>query len=459
MSTLIGKKLRENEKVNQLISELVKEVEAINSEVSAPRDSDKNFESENKKLLDEIDAGRGRPLFYPYVGTGAGHGAYVETEDGSVKLDLINGIGVNIMGHSNPNVIAATIKGALSDVTIQGNLQPNREYHEMLTRLRKLSSKNTRLKHSWITTCGAMANENALKMCRQKNSPARKIVAMKGAFAGRSTMMAEITDNPAYKQGLPSYNEVLRVDFFDDKNPNSIENSLAQLKEHIKNNPNDISCFMFEPIQGEGGFKIAPKEFFIPLFEECRKHNIAIWADEVQTFARTGELFAIEKIGIADYIDVMTIAKSLQAAATLYTDEYNPQAGLIAGTFAGSSAALAAGNEILRMLEEDNFLGPNGRIEEIHRYITSKLKELGEGSCKGNVSDIRGMGLMVAFTPFDGGKEKMMELLKVLYKNGLIAFGCGHGPYKIRFLIPAIITNPEIDKAIEIVEKSILEMA
>lgn len=71
---------------------------------------------------------RGRPLYHSYMGTGAGRGPYVELEDGSVKLDLINGIGIHIMGHSHPRVMKAAVRGSLSDVIMQGNLQPNNEY-------------------------------------------------------------------------------------------------------------------------------------------------------------------------------------------------------------------------------------------------------------------------------------------------------------------------------------------
>ncbi len=173
---------------------------------------------------------RGRDLFFDYIGTGRGHGPYVELIDGSVKLDFINGIGVNVLGHSHPDVLKASVCGALSDIVMQGNLQPNSEYGEALDKLVEIGSRQSQLKYAWLTTCGAMAGENALKMARQKTNGARKIIAMENAFAGRSTMMAEITDNPAFRQGLPVYNEVLRIPFYDKNDPESSKKALVQMK-------------------------------------------------------------------------------------------------------------------------------------------------------------------------------------------------------------------------------------
>ena len=128
-------------------------------------------------------------------------------------MDLINGIGIFIMGHSHPGLIEAAIQASLLDPMIQGNLQLNRQWIGLSKKLVEVASRKSNLKHCWLTTSGSMANENALKMTRQKNTPARKIITMKEAFAGRTTMMAEISDNPAHKVGLPSYDEVLRVIF------------------------------------------------------------------------------------------------------------------------------------------------------------------------------------------------------------------------------------------------------
>lgn len=454
---LIGQQLSSNQKINQLIQDLTNEVEKNNSHVSGIKASNPEFQENGKKWIDTAGQFRGRPLHYPYVGSGAGRGPYVELEDGSIKLDLINGIGIHLFGHSHPRVIKAALKGAIMDVVTQGNLEPNKEYITYTKKLVELASKKSNLKYAWLATCGTMANENALKLSRQKNSPARMILSFKNAFAGRSTMMAEVTDNPAYKQGLPDYNEVLRIPFFDKKDPQSADKSLRALKEHVEKHGKSISVFGFEPMLGEGGYMPANREFFVPLLEFCKSNGIAIWADEVQTFTRTGELFAFETLDIGNYVDLVTIAKTAQIGATLYTEEYNPKPGLIAGTFSGSSVSMSTGMEMLDMLINEGYLGKGGRIMQIHKTFMDGFEKLGATTCKGKIADASGMGLMIAFTPFEGKKEQVDVFLKKLFANGVIGFPCGKDPMRARFLVPACIQDADIQIALDAIEKTLQE--
>lgn len=453
---LTGHKIAHSPTLQKMIETMAQEVTKINHEIDGVRGPRPECADKFKSMLDQIAVLRGRPLHYPFIGTGSGRGPFVELEDGSVKIDLINGIGIHLFGHSHPRVIAAAVRGALSDIVMQGNLEPNTEYVKMTKRLVELAGRKSRLKHSWFASCGTMANENALKMARQKKSPARMVIAFKNAFAGRSTMMAEVTDNPSFKVGLPDYNEVLRIPFYEKKDPQSGEKTLAALKEHISKHGNNISCFVFEPMLGEGGYQAAPRSFFIPLLEECKKHGIAIWADEVQTFTRTGELFAFETLDIGSYIDLCTIAKTAQLGATLYTEEFNPKPGLIAGTFSGSTVSMTTGMEMIEMLME-GYLGPQGRIQKIHQRFIDGFNRLNESTCKGKVQDAGGMGLMIAFTPFEGKKEQVDSFMKKLFVNGVIAFTCGKDPLRARMLVPACIQDQEIDLALKLIEKTILE--
>jgi acetylornithine/N-succinyldiaminopimelate aminotransferase len=267
-----------------------------------------------------------------------------------------------------------------------------------------------------------------------------------------------MTDNPAYRVGLPEYHEMLRIPFYDKRDPQSGEKTLRLMKDHAAKHEKNISVFSFEPMLGEGGYQAAPREFFLPLLDFCKEQKIAIWADEVQTFSRTGELFAFETLDIGQYVDLCTIAKTAQVGVTLYTEEYNPQPGLIAGTFSGASAALTAGLEIFNILQE-GYLGPQGRIVQIHQKFVAMLNELNETTCKGKLTDAGGRGLMVAVTPYEGKKEQVDALLKRLFANGMVAFSCGKDPVRVRFLIPAIIQDSEIEVAKKILEKSILEGA
>jgi acetylornithine/N-succinyldiaminopimelate aminotransferase len=442
------------DKVIELAQNFLKDLEGINK-VKPPVEAQKPRSAE---LAERIDAARGRPLFFHYIGSGRGNGPYVELQDGSVKLDLINGIGIHILGHAHPLVVHNSLEASLSDVVMQGNLQPGMEYLEMTEKLVEVASLGSNIKHAWLCQSGSMANENGLKICRQKMNGARMIISMTKAFAGRTQMMAEVTDNPAYRVGLPTYDEVVRVPFYDKDNPNSIEDSHKALKEIIEKHRGDIGCFIFEPMQGEGGYRSAPREFFVPLLETCKEEGIPIFLDEVQTFCRTGEFFAFQTLCLGEYVDVVSVAKSLQNAATLYTSEFNPEPGLISGTFSGSTVALKTGTAILHHLKSEGYMGPNGKISEIHKMFVGMLNELGETSCKGLISDAGGLGLMVAFTPMEGTKEQMLLAVKKLFENGLMCFGCGSDPYRIRFLLPAILERSHVDEAKSIIEKTFLDL-
>ena len=440
------------------IDSLVKSVISRSEKIETVRGPNEDLVESYEQVVRGTGEVRGRPLMYPYVGSGIGRGPYVQLKDGSVKMDLINGIGIHIMGHSHPEVIRASLEGSLSDIVMQGNLQPNLEYYEYSKKLVSLASRKSRLKYVWLATCGSLANENALKASRQKTSPAKFIIAMEAAFAGRTTMMAEITDNPGFKQGLPNYDEVLRVPFYNKKEQGSSEKALAKLKEHVEKHEGNICTFTFEPMQGEGGYNVAPREFFVPMLEFCKEKGIPVWLDEVQTFSRTGQFFAFETLDIGEYVDLCTIAKTAQNGATFFTEELNPKPGLIAGTFSGSTPALRAGLKILDILDNESYMGPSGKVQEIHEGFISMLNQLNETTCKGLLQDAEGLGLMVAVTPLDGSKEKVTQLLQTLYKNGLITFSCGRKVTRLRFLLPAVMKKEDIELAGKIIEKSILEI-
>ena len=399
-------------------------------------------------MLRQVSKLRGRPLFYPYIGSGVGQGPFVQLSDGSVKLDFTSGIGVHILGHSHPHLIRAGLVGALEDVVMQGHLQANAIYVRLLEKITQIAQRNSNLTQGWFCPSGSMANENALKILRQKKGGVRHILAFEGAFAGRTGLMLEITDSAKAKEGLPSYGDVLRVPF----TPQQPEQALKALKTHWKNKGSQISAFVVEFMQGDGGYHLAPRSFFLPLFQFCRDKEIAIWADEVQTFCRSGEFFAFEKLKLGDYMDVCTIGKSLQLSLTLWTKDYNPKPGLVSGTFASSSSSLHSALAILNFLDQ-GFMGPSGKIEKIHKNWIAHLKKL---ESKGLISNIEGWGLMIGVTPLDGREATVRTLLPALFEKGLIVFSCGKGDNtRLRFLIPAIVEEKHLDQAAHILEQAL----
>jgi len=430
--------------IDQLTTQILKKVSKKNlTGVKAPQKK-QAYEQSLKQIADL----RGRPLFYPYISSGRGQGPYVELLDGSVKLDFVCGIGPHILGHSNPDIIKACLKGAVEDVVMQGHLQVSEVYKELLESLIKIASKRSRLTHAWFCPSGSMANENALKVLRQKHQEARKILAFEKAFAGRTTLMCEITDNPNIKQGLPVYDEVLRVPF----SPKEPSLALKALKSHWEKEKSNIAVFMMELMQGDGGYFIAPRDFFVPLLEFCKSKSIAVWFDEVQTFARSGQMFAFETLGLGDYVDVCTIGKTLNLSASLWTKEYNPKPGLVSGTFSGANSSF---HSALVILDKMKSLIEQGQIEGIAKAWSERLKKLEE---EGLLSNVQGWGLMWGATPKKHSPQEVNELLQKLFHKGLICFSCGQGSVKrLRFLLPAVLEESHLDEASDILKSALTE--
>ena len=382
---------------------------------------------------------RGRENLYPYIGSGQGKGVYVELLDSSIKMDLLSGIGVQILGHSHTKLQKSALRASLSNIVMQGHLLLNSEYLQLSHKLVELAQKKSRLKYVWLSGSGSMANENALKMARQKNRGRRKILTFEHAFAGRTTLMSEITANPKIKEGLPPYNEVLRIPFYDPKQPNK---SLKALKLILKKQAQNIGVFVFEIVLGEGGYKSAPKSFFTALIKECKKHGIFIWADEVQTFLRTGEAFAFEKWGLGHYMDLVTVGKGLQLAGTFFTEELKPKPGLISSTFSATGQALSAGLTLLNILQQQGYMGKHGKIALIEKEFKSLFQELKD---KGLIKNYNVFGLMAAFSLLDPTIKNTKTFLQKLFSEGVIALLCGQeGFARVRFLPPAVIKSQDI---------------
>ncbi|MCY4321787.1 MAG: aminotransferase class III-fold pyridoxal phosphate-dependent enzyme [Bdellovibrionaceae bacterium] len=432
-----------------LIEQLVAQIQDRSKTLTEPKASDDNKKEEYHHFLKSIGNLRGRPLYYPYLSSGLGKGPFVQLLDGSVKLDFICGIGAHILGHSHPELLKSSIEGALEDTVMQGNLMMNKIYLKVLEKLIGIAGKNSGLAHAWFAPSGSMANENALKVIRQKKEGARKILAFERAFAGRSMMMCEITDNPAIKQGLPSYNEVLRVPFC----PDEPDKALKVLKQHWETEKDNIACFIVELMQGDGGYFLAERDFFVPLLDFCKTKGLALWFDEVQTFGRSGEFFAFEKLELGEYVDVCTIGKGFQMSASLWTKEYNPKPGLVSGTFASSSSSFHSALVVLNTLE--SFI-KEGRIKRIHQAWKERLETLEKESL---ISQIEGWGLMWGATPLNSRPDQVSQLLQILFEKGLICFSCGQGDVKrLRFLLPAVVEEKHLDQGISILREGILSL-
>jgi 4-aminobutyrate aminotransferase-like enzyme len=440
-------------------AELLKTIHEASSKVRAIKAGASTPEARAAyaKALQEYTRDRGRDLYYPFLSSGLGSGPFVEMLDGAVKYDMITGIGINFFGHSNPDYMAEMIDGLSQDV-MQGNLEPGHEMAELVKTVLAHVGPNCRLNHGWLMCSGTMVNEVALKAIRQKKAPATKVLAFQDAFHGRSTAMQELTDNPAYRQGQPVYGEVEYLTFYNQRMTldQNVQLTLKQLKEHTTRYPGKFAALLIEPVQGEGGFNFAPREWYVRLFEESKKAGLAIWCDEVQTFGRTGELFAFQKFGLHEYVDVCTIGKLLQSCMVLYTDEFNPKPGLVAGTFAGSTVAIRTARKTVEMLTTGGLLGKEGKIEKLSARFVQNLRKLADGNCKGKIGDVRAVGGMIAFQPFDGTMDQIKPVLMKLFELGVVAFYCGHGPLLIRMLPPLpVMSEDDVDAVCQIIDQAL----
>jgi 4-aminobutyrate aminotransferase-like enzyme len=469
----IGEQFAASPAVAAAVDSLVSELKRHSAKITDVRPPRGELRESYEALLVRAGNVRGKPLLYPYLGSGLGNGALVELADGSVKWDMITGIGVQFFGHSDPDLAAAGVRGSLADVFQHGNLMSDFEAYRFGEVLLAEAKKHSRLKHVYCATSGCMANENAIKVCYQKHNGAPRVIAFKDCFMGRSVTMTQIGDTAAYRQGVPLSTLVDYMPFYDAVaaermgGPNKfIDMAVGRLREYIERYPKQHACFIFELIQGEGGFNTAPREFFVELMKLCKDSNIAVWDDEIQTFGRTERMFAYELLNVGELVDVFCIGKMTQVCATLFTEEYNPQAGLLSGTFTSSAPAFAIGTRVLERLRDGGYYGPGGSNARHHAAFTKQVRALAakhpdwfpKGS---NFTDIvGGTGGMMRFTPFSGVKDKVTKLCKHLFDEGVVAFYCGHGPYHVRMLPPlGVMNESDWPRVFACIEKGMAKMA
>ncbi|MEO0325707.1 MAG: aminotransferase class III-fold pyridoxal phosphate-dependent enzyme [Myxococcota bacterium] len=449
MTSTIGDAIRESPVVRQAIDALVSEVQAKTAGITAVRPANPELASSYEALCEDAAGSRGRPLLYPFLGSGAGRGPYVELADGSVKLDLVTGIGVHFFGHSHPEIIRAQAEAALEDTTKHGNLQSGTAPYAFARKLCDLAGRKSGLSHAFLTTSGAMANEMALKVCLQKHSPADRVIAFKHCFMGRSLTMTSIGDSAGARDGIPITLPVDYMPFWNERGAEKlggktkfIDWSLWQLQQLLSRYPKRHACFIFELVQGEGGFNVAPREYLEELMKLCKANGVAVWDDEIQTFGRTTEMFAFETFDLGEYVDVFCVGKMTQTCAAMFTADYNPRPGLLSGTFTGGTADFRTGRRILEMLEGGGYYGEDGKFAAHHR----RFREHAEGlrsrhpewfpETEYAPELIGGVGGMMRLTPFGGKKEPIVAAAKAIYDEGAVTFWCGHGPFHLRMLPP-----------------------
>lgn len=461
MQELIADGFTRDLKVEESIQNLLEALKNHKSKLTDVKPSQGERQKSYEDFIRDFSQVRGGNLFYPYVGSGIGNGVFVELLDGSVKYDFIIGIGVHLLGHSHSKVVEACLRASLEDSVMFGHLQQNAATARFSKKLlNAANAKGAKFAHCFLSSTGVMADENAFKVAFQKKFPRDRVLAFEKCFMGRTLALSQVTDKPAFRDGLPVNVKVDYVPYFDPSKPaESTDKALYTLKKHLSRYPNQHALMAFELIQGEGGFNQGTREFFVMLMEKLKKNDVAVLVDEVQTFGRTTELFAFQLFGLDALVDLVAVGKASQVCATLFTEEFKPRPGLLSQTFISSASAVAAGEVVLDELLKGNYYGAHGKNQRIFDYISKKLSEVESrhpGLCVGPY----GTGGMVAFTPFGGDQAKVTKFIHALFNNGVMGFVAGSNPTRARFLLPVgAVENRHIDAAIQIVEDTLLEVA
>ena len=382
--------------------------------------------------------------------------------EGRRLIDFASGIAVLNTGHLHPKIQAAV--GAqlsrLSHACFQ--VTPYESYVALAERLNSLMPAAGPHKTLFLTT-GAEAVENAIKIARY-HTRRSAVIAFGGGFHGRTLACMSLTGKvQPYKAGFgPLLPEVFHAPFPMAYHGVSTAHSLAALEHLFKADvdPARVAAIIVEPVQGEGGFYVAPPEFLRALRALCDQHGIVLIIDEIQTgFARTGRMFAIEHSGVEP--DLMTVAKSLAGGVPLSAVIGKapimdaPLAGGLGGTYAGSPLGCAAGLAVLDVIETEKLCA---RAERLGSTLLARLSDLQtRWPC---IGEVRGLGAMVAMELVKDRRADAPDadlakaLVQAAGRRGLVLLSCGIYGNVIRFLPPIVISDELLKDALGVLEEA-----
>ena len=396
-------------------------------------------------------------------------GALVWDIDDKEYLDFAGGIAVMNVGHSHPSVVAAVKNQAEKFMHTCFMVLP---YESAVKLAEKLctSVPGTSEKKAMFVNSGVEAVENAIKIARYYTKKTG-IITFEGAFHGRTLMGMSLTSKvKPYKFGFgPFAPEVYRIPFaycyrcpFGKKYPSCDVACADHLEEFLLSHvaPETTAAFIVEPVIGEGGYIDPPPEYFPKLKAICEKYNIVFIADEVQTgFGRTGKMFAMEHWDVE--ADITTVAKSLAAGMPLSAvvgkkeimDSVHP--GGIGGTYAANPLACEAALAVFDVIEQENLVQRGKDIADKFMPALNDLKENFD-----IIGDVRGLGPMIAMELVKDRKTKVPapEETKAIsdycFENGLILLSCGTFGNVLRFIMPLVTTDQQLDQGFKIVQKA-----
>jgi len=397
-----------------------------------------------------------------------GENSEVWDAEGKRYLDFAAGIAVCNTGHRHPKVMAALAKQSEAFLHTAFQVMPYETYIALAERLNWLAPiKNAK---TIFMTTGAEAVENAVKIARHYTKRSA-VISFVGGFHGRSLLTMGMTGKVVpYKAGFgPFPASLYHAPFPIEHHGVSIQESLDALERLFKADvePEQVAAIILEPVQGEGGFYIAPKAFMQALRKLCDKHGILLICDEVQTgFARTGKLFATEHYDIEP--DLMTVAKSLAGGIPLsgvigkahIMD--SPDPGGLGGTYGGTPLGCAAAHAVLDAIEEEQLCE---RSQRIGAHMIERIQVMKQRQDTTPIGDVRGLGAMVAFELVKerGGHvpdaDKVKQLTAKALEHGLILLSCGIYGNTVRLLAPLTTPDAHLEEGLDILEKSLREIS
>ncbi len=383
--------------------------------------------------------------------------------EGKRYIDFAGGIAVLNTGHCHPEIIAA-VKTQLDNYTHTCfQVLAYEPYVELAERINALAPGQFAKKTIFLST-GAEAVENAIKIARA-HTKRPGVIAFTSGYHGRTMLTLGLTGKVApYKLGFgPFPGDIFHAQFPNTLHGVSIDASMASIDSIFKNDieATRVAAIIVEPVQGEGGFNIAPPEFMQRLRALCDQHGILLIADEIQTGAgRTGTWFAIEQSGVAP--DMITMAKSMAGgfplSAVVGRAEVMdaPAPGGLGGTYAGNPLACAAALAVLDIFKKENLLE---RSRVLGERMTTSLKTMAsKNTC---MADIRALGAMVAVEICKNGDltQPDADLTKRVCaeatKRGLILLSCGTNGNVIRILVPLTVSDAILDEGLAIIDASL----
>jgi 4-aminobutyrate aminotransferase/(S)-3-amino-2-methylpropionate transaminase len=382
--------------------------------------------------------------------------------EGRRYIDFAGGIGVVNTGHCHPKVIAAVADQLQRYTHTCFQLLAYEPYVELAERLLKGVPGDFAKKAMFLST-GAEAVENAIKIARV-HTRRDAVIAFGGAFHGRTHMAMALTGKVApYKAGFgPFPAGIFHAQFPNVLHGIGVDQALASIEHILKCavGPDEVAALIIEPVQGEGGFYVAPPEFLRELRALCDRHGIVFIADEIQSGAgRTGTWLAIEHSGVVP--DLVTMAKSIAGgfpiSAVLGRADImdSPAAGGLGGTYAGNPLACAAALAVLDVFEEEELLERGRRLgqrlQDGLRAIAARCPVIGE---------VRGLGPMVAIEliasrPQQPDAELTRRLVAEAARRGLILISCGTYANVIRVLVPLTASDALVDEGLKILSDSL----